>query len=289
MAREAQGSVVDVASGVCRGKTTPAEVVEALRSLRTAEALTALVAEHDALEDRVRRVLAASVEARLNPPSSAATQLPPRRAQAEAGASSSSSSQPANPPRNDAATPASAHMELQRAVLTLLIQTAPMLQFPARPDMLLGTCCERFREVAAARHQLGPGNVQRALLELQGLVPYAIRVDPSGLLLWVEPSALFQFQQRLISSGPARPPQPSAAAGPSVGLSGGGGGSGGGSGGGGGGGGGGKKRSAAEAAEDGLAEALDLVGRKSFKQAEKQGAVDGGHSNFGWRSRLLMD
>ena len=226
------------------------------------------------LRDRVRRCLAECAGETLQP--QVFPPLPRRRSSAAADEAGGGGPPPLPggplPPRMrapvDPAIAAAAHTELQRALVSLLVEAAPTLQYPARPDTLLRMCCDRFAEVGRHAAVLDPGNVERALHELHGMCAHAIRVEPGGLVTWLEPNLLYDFQQRLIRSGPAPAPHAAGRMGP-----GGPAGPGGEAGGSGPGKGAGKKRSAT-AVHDELTEVLDLVDKKSIKQVEKQGQVD---------------
>ena len=98
-----------------------------------------------------------------------------------------------------------AHTAVQRTLLAMLVELGPGLAIPARPDVLLRQLIERYPDVAAVESALNPGNVERALHELQGHAPHAVRVE-RGELTGLDPGAIAEFQARLMGSGPRMPP-----------------------------------------------------------------------------------
>jgi len=119
-----------------------------------------------------------------------------------------------------------AHTELQRALLAFLAQRGETLALPIRAGRLLSLALERHPELRPMEMYLSPAGVERALLELQGLVPDVVRVN-KGDLAHLDVPALAAFRDRLLGR-----PTPGGA-GPSAGGAACGGGGGGGCGGGG--------------------------------------------------------
>jgi hypothetical protein len=79
-------------------------------------------------------------------------------------------------PRPDV-NPMAAHSALQRNLLSLLVEIGGQLALPARSSTLLRQTIERFPEVGAVQAMLNPGNVERALHELQGCARHALRAS----------------------------------------------------------------------------------------------------------------
>ena len=162
------------------------------------------------------------------------------------------------PGRDPAAALAAAHTELQRVLLSHLVEAGSSI-IPIPVPVLLGQALSRFPEAirAEAHAVLTPVNVERALHELTSLVgPHALHVD-RGELLAVNVAALGEFQGRLLSATAARAPEALAAgdaANAAATAA--------------------RKRANAAAAEGGVSggicEVLDLVDKKSTKQQEKQ-------------------
>ena len=158
------------------------------------------------------------------------------------------------PPPNPAAV--AAHTELQRVLLTMLA-TSGCVSPPVRIEALLLQALERFHDGvrAEAQQMLNPGNVERALLELQGHVPGTLHLE-RGELVHANVDAIADFHCRL-TGAPRAPPLPVAGAPASAEGAGGEGERKAGST---------RKRTATAAQDDELAEILDLVGQKSVRE-----------------------
>jgi len=170
------------------------------------------------------------------------------------------------------AGPVQAHTELQRALLSLLVE-CPGLPLPASPAHLLHLAIEHYPDLSPFSDELSPSNVERALFEIGGHEPNALHVK-RGELINLNKQALAEFRARLMGTSSSRlPPLIGHSLRSAMNY------------GGGGGGGGGdgtpnavhkstKKRSATAVHDDDLAEVLNLVDKKSIKQQEKQEEQD---------------
>jgi hypothetical protein len=145
-----------------------------------------------------------------------------------------------------------AHTDLQRALLGLLADSGG-LAMPISFDGLLRVMFERFSSLRSVEGLLGPSNVEVALRELSNLVnpvhPGSVRFDGRELLS-VDEAVLRDFQQRLMGR-PAAPPEAPA------------------------------EKKGRKLSTGGLgvddeeeAEIMDLLGKKSIKQQEKQEQTD---------------
>uniref|UniRef100_A0A7S4B4V4 Uncharacterized protein n=1 Tax=Chrysotila carterae TaxID=13221 RepID=A0A7S4B4V4_CHRCT len=165
-----------------------------------------------------------------------------------------------------------AHTELQRALLTFLVDCVAMLRLPIRCDTLLGMILERAPELRKFEGVLSPLNVERALCELQALAPHTVRVVGAELQ-GLEVTALAEFQARLLGGrpavptaaggdgvggapcgstcAPAMPPSDGEKSKPSA-----------------------RKRAATAVQDEELAEVMDLINTKTIKQQEKQEQAD---------------
>ena len=122
-----------------------------------------------------------------------------------------------------------AHQVVQRKLLSYLVDMGAGLQLPQRPDNLLRQIIDKYPEVADVQTALDPGNVERALHELQGIAPHALRVE-RGELIGLNPPAIAEFQRQIAGPGannngggpPGGPPGGGAAGGMGGGGSGGG-------------------------------------------------------------------
>lgn len=122
---------------------------------------------------------------------------PPRPAGAPPSPNRAATAAAVPPPQRPPTIPP--HIVLQRALLSHLVQTGAKLQLPAQPEILWLTILDQFPEVAAVAAVLDPGNVERALHELQTEAPRALRVE-HGTLIGLDPAAIADVQARLISS-----------------------------------------------------------------------------------------
>ena len=171
--------------------------------------LATLREEQAALRDKVRRRLAAchgpTLGPQMPPPPSAGNGQRTGGGPPHDAAQGNRGAMMRPPPRPiDPAMAAAAHSALQRSILSLLADWGGTLPMPARPDVLLRAAIERYAELLQFEAALTPLNVERALFELQGHAPYAVRVD-RGDLVWLEPQALVEFRGRLMGGAAAGP------------------------------------------------------------------------------------
>ena len=159
------------------------------------DSLSTLRREQDELRHRVRSLLASCAGDVV----AGAPQLPPlpvERGQAEGARGST--------PR----PPHAAHTELQRALLSFLVQRGGDLTLPLRVERILSLLLEKHPELRPFETQLSPAGVERALLELHGLAPNALQII-RGELVTLDTPALDDFHDRLIRRPAARPMTPS--------------------------------------------------------------------------------
>ena len=234
--------------------------------------LAAIRAEHAALRDRVRRVLAASYGGNYVPPPLPPAIPPNAQRPSPGGAPPPPINAPIPPgyPGNfrpgpiPPAAAQAAHEALQRALLSLLAGVSGALILPLSFDALLWKACEASPELSRLDAPLNPLNVDRAFRELEGIMQGVLRVQ-QGQLVALDVGRISDFRQKLTGGGgpPAPPgggprppgaPPPGAAAPESAELK--------------------RKRSATAVQDDELAEVLDLVERKSEKQVQKEKETD---------------
>lgn len=159
--------------------------------------------EHAELRHRVRQLLASCAGEVV----AGAPQLPPvpmLQTQAPiaypggplAGASAGPGGGLAPPMARSAASPQMAHMELQRTLLSFLVQRGGSLALPVRAEELLGLMLDHYPELRQWHSQLSGAGVERALAELQALVPHAVQAE-RGELARLDTPTLASFQDRL--------------------------------------------------------------------------------------------
>jgi hypothetical protein len=103
---------------------------------------------------------------------------------------------PNGPMARPAVSPQMAHMELQRTLLSFLVQRGGSLALPVRVEPLLGLMLDRVPELRQWQAQLSGAGVERALAELQALVPQAVHAE-RGELIRLDTPVLASFQDRL--------------------------------------------------------------------------------------------
>ena len=170
--------------------------------------LAAIRAEHAALRDRVRRVLAASHGGNYAPPP-----LPPALRRTRSGRRPAARRRRRSTRRSRRGTRAISGRGRSRRrrrrrrtrrcsalLLSLLAGVSGALILPLSFDALLWKACEASPELSRLDAPLNPLNVDRAFRELEGIMQGVLRVQ-QGQLVALDVGRISDFRQKLTGGG----------------------------------------------------------------------------------------